>query len=260
MRGVSQSFLVRASDGACYVAKFAGNPQGNRTLINECLASHLLGVLGVATPELALLALDETCEGRETLFFATERVEAIAPGLHLGSRCPVDPNAVAIFDFLPRKLYSRVGNLDDAGIVFAFDQWVAHTDKRQFIFACQPATSKSSRTGDRSFLAWAIDHGGCFGQHWTFPPRPLYACYPFDDMYSHFNLQESAAHGAKLIESIPASELAAARQHVPREWFAAGEHEALDTMLEALLHRQQGFAASVQDYVAVIKGPQKLAS
>jgi hypothetical protein len=260
MRGISQSFLVRASDGACYVAKFAGNPQGNRTLINECLAAHLLGILGVATPELKILTLDESCAGRKSLFFATEHSEAIAPGLHLGSRYPVDPNAVAIFDFLPRRLYSRVGNLDDAGIVFAFDQWVAHADKRQFIFARQPATSKSSRTGNRSFVAWAIDHGGCFGQHWTFPPRPLYAYYPFDDMYSHFNLQESAGHGAKLIESIPASELAAARQHIPREWFAAGDHEALDAMLEALFYRQQGFAASVQEYVAVIKGPQKLAS
>jgi hypothetical protein len=135
MRGRSESFLVKTNDGY-YVAKFAGNPKGNRSLINECVAGHLLSALGVATPERAILRLGTSCQGREALYFS-ESHQPIAPGLHFGSKCPVDPNRVAIFDFLPRKLYPQLTNLDDVGVIFAFDRWAAHSGDRQFVFARQ---------------------------------------------------------------------------------------------------------------------------
>jgi hypothetical protein len=256
MRGGSQSFLIRGSDGACYVAKFTNNPQGNRTLINECIAGHILSTLGVKTPDLTILSLGESCVGREQLYFSTSRREPVISGLHLGSKCPVDPEAVAIFDFLPRTLYSKVGNLDDIGVVFAFDRWVAHVDKRQFIFARQPNSKKCCKPNvDKGVLltAWAIDNGMCFGKDWTFAERASYIFHQPFNIYSYCNLEESAGRGADLIQSLPNSELYKACQNIPRDWFLAGDEAALKAMLEVLQRRRQGLEASIRLHVSRVR-------
>src|SRR5450755_4208634 len=194
MRGHSHSFLVRGSDEASYVAKFANNPMGNRTLINECVASNLLTALGVKTPDLAILNFADSCEGREELYLSSDPQVLIVNGLHLGSKCPVNPEVAAIFDFLPRAFYShsQVANLDDIGVVFAFDQWVAHADNRQFIFARQPRLKEGNGS---SFEAWAIDNGMCFGADWAFGPTRGTASSGYDDIYSNCNVEESASFG-----------------------------------------------------------------
>jgi HipA-like protein len=256
MCGGSQSFLIRGSDGACYVAKFANNPQGNRTLINECIAGHLLSVLGVKTPDLTILSLGNACVGRDELYFSTSRREPIVSGLHLGSKCPVDPEAVTIFDFLPRTLYSRVGNLDDIGVVFAFDQWVAHIDKRQFIFARQPNSKKLSTPNVAQgvlLTAWAIDNGMCFGKNWTFSEGGSYTFHHPFDIYSYCNLEESAGRGAGLIRSLPNSELYKACQNIPQDWFLAGDEVALKAMLEVLQRRRQGLETSIRFHLSGVR-------
>src|SRR4051794_7661488 len=73
MRGGCQSFLVVGSDGHAYVAKFAGNPQGTRALINESVALYVLRYLGASTPEGVILQLNDRCEGRDQLYFSTNR-------------------------------------------------------------------------------------------------------------------------------------------------------------------------------------------
>jgi hypothetical protein len=261
MRGHSQSFLVRGSDEASYVAKFANNPMGNRTLINECVANNLLTALGVKTPDLAILHLGDRCQGREELYFSTNTRESIVSGLHLGSKCPVNPDAVAIFDFLPRAMYSRVGNLADIGVVFAFDEWVAHADNRQFIFA-RPSSTKMAQLKEgngSSFEAWAIDNGMCFGADWAFGPTRVTASSGCGDIYSNCNVEESARRGTHLIEALPAAELFAARQKIPRDWFGAGDDIALNTMLKTLQKRQQHLAA-ICEHVAVARDLRNLAS
>jgi hypothetical protein len=258
MRGGSQSFLVRGSDGFCYVAKFADNPQGNRTLINECIASHLLSTLGVRAPEVATLHLTDSCQGRHQLYFSGEPRKPIANGLHFGSKCPVDPDAVAIFDFLPKELYTKVDNIYDIGIVFAFDQWSVHQAGRQFVFAREAKRTQN----DSSLSAWAIDHGMCFGgQDWVLKPRSGYGYHPrINDIYSHFDFEESVLRGAQLIQSLPASELQAAHQRIPRDWFSAGDEIALDDMLATLEKRQNDFAASIHYHVAAVKELDRLTS
>jgi hypothetical protein len=263
MRGGSQSFLVRGSDGASYVAKFANNPQGNRTLINECIAGHLLSALGVATPKATILRLDNNCKGREELYFSMDRRVPIVSGLHLGLKCPVDPDTVAILDFLPRNLASRVANCDDLGVVFAFDQWVAHDDRRQFIFARQSIPLKAPRSKQRngSFLtAWAIDNGRCFGGNWTFMPKRLYADNPILDIYSYCDVGECAARNAQLIYSLPASALEEACRNIPGDWFGIGDDTALNAMLSQLQQRQRLQAKLIHEHVAAIRAPRKLAS
>lgn len=255
MRGGSQSFLVRGSDGCAYVCKFTANPQGNRTLINECIASHLLSALHVATPDLAVLRLTDSCKGREQLYFSTDRREPIRNGLHLGSKCPVDPNTTAIFDFLPRQLYPRVSNLHDAGIVFAFDCWARHVDTRQFVYArsrrnAVPTASRPS--GKVSLTAWAIDNGKCFGGDWNLAKILLHAYPPFE-IYSHCNLEESALTGAKLIQDLPSSVIQSSHQQIPRDWFTDDDQEALALMLDTLQRRQSRLFADVCDHLSAVK-------
>ena len=101
MRGKSQAQLVEGDDGRFYVAKFFGNPQGNRTLVNEVLASQLLNALDVETPPLCRLNLTEAQGFSKHLYFALgEKHVPIRAGEHLGSACPINPNKAAIFHFL----------------------------------------------------------------------------------------------------------------------------------------------------------------
>jgi hypothetical protein len=263
MRGGSQSFLVRGNNGAFYVAKFAKNPQGNRTLINECLARHLLSALDVATPDLAVLRLTDGCAGREQLYFSTDRRQPIANGLHLGSRCPVDPEAVAIFDLLPRSLYSRLGNLDDVGTVFAFDCWVAHADTRQFIYARKRKGTKTlgpKPPAKAMMTVWAIDNGMCFGKNWTLTELVFPSSYPSFEIYSHCNLEETAVNGAKRIQALPASVIQSSHQHIPRDWFSKGDEEALEAMLEMLQERQANLVGAVHERISANERRPKLAS
>jgi len=69
LRAGSQAQFVQAEDGHLYAAKFCGNPQGNRTLINECVSSSLLGHLHVSAPFLRILELPSDLPGQEELYF-----------------------------------------------------------------------------------------------------------------------------------------------------------------------------------------------
>src|SRR3954447_19037736 len=123
MRGGSQAQLVQGDDGQYYVAKFTGNPQGTRTLINEWITAQLLRKLNVSTPPLVVLQLkDELVESAEGLYFTVgDRRIRIGAGLHLGSLCPVDPVATAILDFLPQHLIHKVVNLADFAKLLVLD-------------------------------------------------------------------------------------------------------------------------------------------
>jgi len=100
MRGGSQSQLVEASNGKIYIAKFLGNPQGNRTLINEVIAYQILRDLGISPPPLCRLQLPENPNIREQAYFIIgSRRIPVQTGHHLGSMCPVNPDGVAVLRF-----------------------------------------------------------------------------------------------------------------------------------------------------------------
>ena len=134
MRGGSQSQLIQGHDGRFYVAKFRGNPQGNRTLINEFVATNLLHRLGISTPPLTLLAYDPCSSQKAVSFRIGNDADPIVLGLHLGSLCPVDPNKQAIYDFLPRKLLEKTVNLEDFAGILVADTFLNQMDRRQAIF------------------------------------------------------------------------------------------------------------------------------
>lgn len=252
MRGSSQPFLVRASNKACYVAKFTGNPQGSKTLINECIANHLLVALGVTTPQLAILRLGDSCQGREKLYLSTDCQTPVKAGLHLGSRCPVDPDKTSIFDLLPGVMHARLANPADIGIVLAFDAWVAHADRRQFVFARKSGPHKHSQPehrNERLLTAWAIDNGQCFGGNWTLK-RAMPTSPGSLELRLIGNLDRSADAGAEIIRSLHGFHFQAETyQQIPQTWFETGGGTALQTMLDELNSRRERLAELIQGHI-----------
>jgi len=186
LRGGSQPLLVRAAGDDVYVAKCAGNPQGNRTLINEWIVTRLLKLLKLCAPEVHPLQIDTGLPGGDLLQFKMgQRTLPVHAGLHLGSRCPVDPAQAAIFDFLPRALLPKVVNLPDLIGAFAVDKWVGQTDSRQAIF-----TRERSLNRGAEFRAHLIDHGQSFaGSRWEFFDSPLQGLYYDRSIYARPNVE-----------------------------------------------------------------------
>ncbi len=235
MRGGAQSLLVRDGSGNAYVAKCVGNPQGTRTLINEWIVSRLLKYLRVSTPEIHAVRIERGIPGDHLLEFEMgNRKVPIAPGVHLASRCPVDPEQKAIFDFLPRRLLQTVVNLPDLLLAFAFDKWVNQTDSRQAIFIRE----RSSQT-TASFRAYLIDHGQSFGgSRWEFCDGVLNGLYHDRAIYDRPEAV-SQCHGAvDRIKELPESSFFSIEREIPGEWLQAGDSEEMTRLLELLCGRR----------------------
>jgi hypothetical protein len=241
MRGGSQPFLVEGEDDQFYIAKFGGNPQGNRTLINEWIAHRLFLQLGTSTPPLRVLRLTHETKQTERLYFqiGAHHVPVESP-FHLGSRCPVDPTTRAIYDFLPRRLLFSVVNLADFGTAFVLDRWLGQTDSRQAIFVRQRASSKSLEL--RLYL---IDHGLSFsGPHWEIPDSPLYGLYMDRSVYSIVDMKAVCQKSLSRIHTLTESDLYAAAHDIPSCWFSEGDYDML-AKLFALLERRRNRLQSI---------------
>ncbi len=242
MRGGSQGFLVRGANDASYVAKCAGNPQGNRTLINEWVITRLLKVLQLCTPEVYPLRIEAGLPGSDLLNFQVgRRTIPVRTGIHLGSVCPVDPTRVAIFDFLPKSLLPKVVNLSDLTRAFAVDKWVGQTDSRQVIFARERPHNRAM--GFRTYL---IDHGQSFaGSQWQFFDAPLHGLYYDQSIYAHASAEDECQRTVHRIHQLTDEDLYLAGQGIPEEWFETGDREQLNRLLESLSKRRENLAAFV---------------
>jgi hypothetical protein len=235
LRGGSQAHLVKGSDGHTYVAKFAGNPQGNRTLINECIAYSLFKRVGISVPPMRLLRLSRDVINKASLHFqaGSHRVPVL-PGLHLGSRCPADPATTAIFDFLPRKLLHNVVNVDDFAKAFLIDKLLGQTDSRQCIFLRERGHGKDHL----AFRAYMIDHGGAFaGTKWAFEDSPLHGLSFDRSVYSLIDMHCVCQQALKIIREVSEAQLYASAADIPMEWFADENHDSLERLLSEVVGR-----------------------
>jgi hypothetical protein len=235
MRGGSQACLVEAEDGCSYVAKFAGNPQGSRTLINEWIATRLMQRLSICTPPLRVLELPERLLASGDFNFQTNsRSIPVEGAFHLGSLCPVNPSQTAIFDFLPQKLLSKVTNLSDFGLAFVLDKWLHQTDKRQAIFVRQDIPGQGL-----GFRAHLIDHGMAFsGSRWELADIPLHGLCMDRQIYSMIDMPLLIEQALSRLESITDADIYAIAETVPSAWFADEDFEALAKLLSSLLKRR----------------------
>jgi len=244
MRGGAQAHLLEGEDGAFYVAKFLNNPQHRRILINEWLACVFLRYLQIYVPETALLELTpDFLEANPELYFSIgPRREPVKPGLHFGSRVAVDPNRVAVFDFLPDKLLAKVENRDDFLGMLVFDKWVGNADSRQAVFFRARAKSWTPLKGEAparvGFFAQMIDHGFAFnGPHWAFQDSPVQGLYFRTSVYDEVRSLDSFEPWLEMVAHFPESVIDSAWKEIPREWFEDDE-EPLEKLLETLLKRR----------------------
>jgi hypothetical protein len=250
MRGGSQPFLVEGEDRQFYVAKFTGNPQGNRTLINEWIAHRLFQQLGLSTPDLRLLQLSERSKSTEDLWFQIgNQTIAIQGTFHLGSQCPVDPTTTAIYDFLPRRLFPKVVNLGDLASAFVLDRWLGQTDTRQAVFARDKTNGK-----DLKLRLYLIDHGMSFaGKQWELPDSMKYGLYMDRSVYLSLNMKAACEEALSRIDALTESDLYAAADDIPSCWCCDDDYDSLAKLLGLLNSRRTRLRAVVSRHLQLLQ-------
>jgi hypothetical protein len=245
MRGGAQSWLLEADDGHWYVVKFRNNPQHRRILVNELLASRLLGYLKIAAPETALVRVGEdflAANPEVHLRLGTRRVD-VEPGWHFGSRYPGDPARTAVYDFLPDALLSQVVNLEDFRAILVFDKWVGNADGRQSVFYRALVHGQSVYAGERQgrpgFVARMIDHGFALnGPNWDFPDSPLHGLYARRQVYDGVRSLADFEPWLGQVIAFPEEVMDLAWRSIPPDWIE-GEEDALIELLERLFERRK---------------------
>jgi hypothetical protein len=261
MRGGAQAHLLECSDGGFYVVKFVNNPQHRRILINEWLANSFLRYLQIHVPATSLVEVsaDFIADNPELHFVMGPRREAVTPGLHFGSKLAVHPERVAIFDFLPDKLLTKVENRVDFLGTLVFDKWVGNADSRQAVFFRAHAKSWTPLKGEApnriGFFAQMIDHGFSFnGPHWQFGDSPLQGLYFRTSVYDEVNSLDSFQPWLDLVTNFPEEVIDSAWKEIPREWLAEDE-DALERLLLQLLQRRK----RVPDLIQQVRGKRATA-
>lgn len=253
LRGGAQSHLIEAENGELYVVKFINNPQHRRILVNEWLASAFLRHLQIHVPETAAIQLTPDFIARSPDLYLTigPRREPVPPGLHFGSRMAVNPERVAVFDFLPDKLLGKLENGADFLGTLVFDKWVCNADSRQAVFFRARAKTWTPLKGERparvGFFAQMIDHGFAFnGPHWLFNDSPIQGLYFRNAVYREVRSLDSFQPWLDMVRAFPVQVIDAAWKQIPRDWL--GEDEgALESLLEVLLKRRSRAPELIED-------------
>lgn len=252
MRGGAQAHLLECADGGFYVVKFVNNPQHRRILINEWLANSFLRYLQIHVPEISLVEVSAEfiAESPDLYFSVGPRREPVVPGLHFGSKLAVNPDRVAIFDFLPDKLLGKVENRIDFLGTLVFDKWVGNADSRQAVFFRARAKNWTPIRGEApnriGFFAQMIDHGFSFnGPHWVFGDSPLQGLYFRTSVYDEVRSLESFQPWLDLVTTFPENVIDSAWKEIPREWVDEDADE-LEKLLEQLLKRRSRVPALIE--------------
>lgn len=240
MRGGSQSHLLRADDGYCYVVKSPGNPQGSRTLANEYIANCVLGRVGINSPVLKFIQIDsEFIQLNDMHFQLANKKVVLSAGVHLGLSYPGDPARTAVYDFLPAVMLTRVSNLAHFIGVLVCDKWLSNTDARQAMFFREPSDSGDQRNekGNTSFTAVMIDNGQILnGSHWKFVDSHRLCSYISPEVYSGVRGWSDFDPWFARINEFRDGDLERVSLSVPDEWIA-GQTAELQRIVQQLEYR-----------------------
>lgn len=255
MRGGAQAHLMEADDGQFYVVKFRENPQGRRILLNEWFGACFLRYLGIACPEPALIRItDDFLREHPTagMQFGSRLVRPES-GWHFGSRYPGDPDRLAVYDFVPDTLLSRVENLSEFAGMLVFDKWACNADARQSVFIRARISEYAPAAGVRGqrmgFVALMIDHGYLFnGPHWECVDTPGSGLYFRPLVYHGVKGWRDLQPWLDRVVSFPDYLVDEAYRQIPPEW-TAGETAQLDSILSSLLLRRSKVREIVRDCI-----------
>lgn len=163
LRGRSCAGLVVGTDDRHYAVKRPDQCVGSARLVTEWLGSRLLARLGInvapVTPILLRLEFLQGCGGAWT-----GQVPPVSHPEIIGAAVtyPANPEATAIYDFIPRQLEQKIINLDHFAGAYVVAAWTAQRGRRQAVFH-----------RDGGFRATMIDHREMFGGYsWTLGSYP----------------------------------------------------------------------------------------
>jgi hypothetical protein len=248
LRGGSQSQLLRASDGRCYVTKFQNNPQHVRVLANEMLATRLGALLGLPVPSVASIEvcawlIEHTDELRVDIAGLRTAFKA---GLHLGSAYVADPIEGQLFDYLPEGLLQQVTNIEDFARVIVLDKWTCNADGRQAVFSRQ---AKRRPTYKATF----IDQGYCFNAgEWNFPDYPLRGVYARNCVYAEVKGWDAFEPALTRAEEMGIDEICRIAADIPDEWYEFDAH-GLSRLVEALYNRR----SAIRPLITAFRGSSR---
>ncbi len=253
MRGGAQSHLIEGEDGEFYVVRFLNNPQHRRILINEWLAHAFLRYLQIYVPDTAVVEFTASflAENPDVAISMGSRHVPALPGLHFGSRVAVNPDRVAIYDFLPDAVLGKIENRVDFIGTLVFDKWVGNVDSRQAIFFRAKASGWTPLRGVApqhiGFFAQMIDQGFVFnGPHWAFQDSPLQGVYFRPSVYDQVRSLDSFQPWLDLVRNFPVEVVDEAWKQIPRTWYDSDQDD-LEKLLEQLMKRRTRVESLILD-------------
>src|SRR5579875_453864 len=234
MRGGAQSQLMLGADGALWVVKFRNNPQGERVLANEFLATRLAEAIGLTVPKTDVVEVSEWLIANSpemVVELGKGRRERSAAGLQFGSKFVGGLMPGQVVDYLPEAQLEEVRNLREFAGMLAVDKWTANCNGRQAVF--------DRKARERKYRATFIDQGFCFNAgEWTFPDAPLRGVYQRNCVYQRVTGWESFEPWLSRIEKIDATVLWRIAESVPPEWYG-GDLNDIERLMEQLLRRRE---------------------
>ena len=242
MRGGAQGQLMLGSDGRLYVVKFRNNPQHERVLANEMLATRLAAAVGLTVPETEVVEVsawlvEHTPELKVDL---GRRQEPCTAGLNFGARYVGGLMPGQVVDYLPEEQLGEVRNLTEFAGMLALDKWTGNANGRQAVF------TRSAR--ERRYTAVFIDQGFCFhAGEWKFEDAPLRGVYPRNAVYAGVTGWESFEPWLSRLETMPVEEIWQAAESIPPEWYGDAVEE-MERLGETLGRRQRRIRERVEDF------------
>jgi hypothetical protein len=233
MRGGAQSQLMLGADGALWVVKFRNNPQGDRVLANELIATRMAEAVGLTVPKSDVVEVSDWLIANSPEMQVDlgrgvkQRCEA---GLQFGSRFVGGLMPGQVVDYLPESQLEEIRNLNEFAGMLAIDKWTGNCNGRQAVFERKPR--------ERKYRATFIDQGFCFNAcDWTFPDVPLRGVYPRNLVYRDVTGWSSFEPWLSRIESFKAEALGRIAEEVPPGWYG-GDPAMLERLLEQMLDRR----------------------
>ena len=233
MRGGAQSHLMLGADGHLYVVKFRNNPQHERVLVNEMLATRLAAAAGLTVPETEVVEVPEWLveHSPEMTVDLGRRCEPCRAGLNFGARYVGGLMPGQVMDYLPEQQLGEVRNLAEFAGILALDKWVGNADKRQAVF------KREAR--ERRYTAVFIDQGFCFNAgEWQFEDAPLRGVYPRNAVYARVTGWESFEPWLSRMEAMAVETIWATAEAIPPEWYG-GDVVDIELLVE-MLYRRRG--------------------
>ena len=233
MRGGAQSQLMLGADGALWVVKFRNNPQGERVLANELLATRLAEAVGLTVPKSEVVEISDWLVANSPEMVLDhghgQRVRC-EPGLQFGSRFVGGLMPGQVVDYLPEPQLEEVRNLQEFAGMLVIDKWTGNCNGRQAVFDRRPR--------ERKYRATFIDQGFCFNAGgWSFPDAPLRGVYARNLVYAHVTGWESFEPWLSRVEAFGGEMLGTIAEEVPPEWYG-GDVAELERLLEHLVARR----------------------